>query len=120
MTPENFCYWLQGHVELGGEAPSKEQWALIKAHLQLVFNNVTKPSIAVSEGEPKVDPNKQNSATPEEVDAFVKQIMGDPEIIKKMIKDAEKDTMVYGPLPSLYDPVAIKRYTQKHHPNLIC
>ena len=34
MTPENFCYWLQGRAELASEAPTPEQWTLIKQELQ--------------------------------------------------------------------------------------
>jgi len=34
MTPENFCYWLQGRAELVSEAPTPEQWTLIKQELQ--------------------------------------------------------------------------------------
>jgi hypothetical protein len=43
MTDKEFCYWLQGFVELGGEPPTKEQWASIKEHLALVFTKVTSP-----------------------------------------------------------------------------
>lgn len=41
MNAQEFAYWLQGFVELGGERPSAEQWEQIKAHLQLVFKKVT-------------------------------------------------------------------------------
>jgi len=44
MTPENFCYFLQGFVELNGNTPTPEQWQSIKEHLSLVMNKVT-PSI---------------------------------------------------------------------------
>lgn len=43
MTPENFCYFLQGFVELNGNPPTPEQWQSIKEHLQLVMNKVTPP-----------------------------------------------------------------------------
>lgn len=43
MTPEQFAYWLQGFVELGGERPTEAQWDSIKEHLQTVFNKVTPP-----------------------------------------------------------------------------
>ncbi|WP_295487828.1 hypothetical protein [uncultured Pseudomonas sp.] len=48
MTPENFCYWLQGFTELqpGMEQPTPAQWKAITEHLQHVFQKVT----------PKVDP----------------------------------------------------------------
>ena len=41
MTPEQFCYWLQGFTELGKTPPSPEQWASIQAHLKTVFVKVT-------------------------------------------------------------------------------
>lgn len=41
MTDREFCFWLQGFVELNGDLPTKEQWKSIKEHLQLVFTKVT-------------------------------------------------------------------------------
>ena len=43
MTPENFCYWLQGKLEIDGniESLNKEQIEIINDHLKLVFNKVT-------------------------------------------------------------------------------
>jgi len=41
MTTEQFAYWLQGYVEITNSEPTKEQWKIIKDHLQLVFNKVT-------------------------------------------------------------------------------
>jgi len=50
MTPENFCYWLQGRVELGVEGPpSTEEWKMIVKHLQLTFTKVTEPFPATPE-----------------------------------------------------------------------
>lgn len=46
VTPEQFCYWLQGFAELrenGGNSPTAEQWKLIREHLATVFNKVTPP-----------------------------------------------------------------------------
>lgn len=45
MTERDFCYWLQGFFEI--ENPTNitsEQVAMIKEHLQLVFNKVTGPN----------------------------------------------------------------------------
>lgn len=55
MTPEQFCYWLQGFTELNANAaPTWEQWASIREHLALVFDKRTpKPA----EVKPKVDPD---------------------------------------------------------------
>lgn len=42
MTPEQFCYWMQGFTELcGGEMPTEDQWKSINEHLQTVFKKVT-------------------------------------------------------------------------------
>lgn len=41
MTPENFCYWLQGFNELNGQVPTEDQWKSITEHLELVFKKVT-------------------------------------------------------------------------------
>ena len=44
MTPEQFCYWLQGFVELSGDClPTQEQWKSIREHMQTVFQKVTPP-----------------------------------------------------------------------------
>lgn len=39
MKPLDFCYWLQGYCEINGEPPTKEQWEMIKKHLQSCFTN---------------------------------------------------------------------------------
>lgn len=44
MTPENFCYWLQGRVELHPAMITEEEWGCIKEHLALVFDKQTKTS----------------------------------------------------------------------------
>jgi hypothetical protein len=41
MTPEQFCYWLNGFGELTPERPTAEQWKSIKEHLDTVFQKVT-------------------------------------------------------------------------------
>lgn len=41
MTPEQFCYWLQGYAEMGSPAPNEEQWQVIKDHLKLAFKKET-------------------------------------------------------------------------------
>lgn len=45
MTPEQFAYWLQGFAEMDNSEhpPTKEQWKMIKDHLQTVFKKVTPP-----------------------------------------------------------------------------
>lgn len=55
MTPEQFCYWLQGFGELTPEPPTPEQWQAIKAHLDAVFRKVTP---LVQGANPQAIPNR--------------------------------------------------------------
>lgn len=42
MTPEQFCYWLQGITEYDTHGtPNDTQWQVIKDHLATVFHKVT-------------------------------------------------------------------------------
>lgn len=42
MSPENFCYWLQGWLEIQNpSSASAEQLQEVKNHLALVFTKVT-------------------------------------------------------------------------------
>lgn len=42
MTHEQFVMWLHGFQEItNGRCPTSEEWAVIKAHVDLFFNNVT-------------------------------------------------------------------------------
>ena len=42
MTPQEFCYWLQGFLEVSGaKTISAEQVTVVRKHLDLVFTNVT-------------------------------------------------------------------------------
>lgn len=41
MTTEQFAYWLQGFAEVHGEAPTPQQWEMIKEHLETCFVKVT-------------------------------------------------------------------------------
>lgn len=46
MTPENFCYWLRGYLEISGSTSiTDEQLKEISNHLDLVFTKLT-PSIS--------------------------------------------------------------------------
>lgn len=40
MTPEQFCYWLQGRAELVPTPPNEAEWTAIRDHLQAVFKKV--------------------------------------------------------------------------------
>jgi hypothetical protein len=42
MSPEQFAYWLNGHVELNSDSqPDDVQWEIIKDHLKLVMTKIT-------------------------------------------------------------------------------
>lgn len=42
MTPENFCYWVQGYFEIGNiQSLDSAQVLVVKDHLALVFKKVT-------------------------------------------------------------------------------
>lgn len=45
MNAQEFAYWLNGFVEMGGneKPPTEAQWKMICEHLALVFNKVTPP-----------------------------------------------------------------------------
>jgi len=66
MSPQEFCYWLQGYFEIvGTNAPTKslnpEQVQVIKDYLILVFTKVT-PSININPFPPL--PNTFPNTTP--------------------------------------------------------
>ena len=49
MTPEQFCYWLQGRAELQPDVPlSDAEWKSVREHLATVFVKVT-PHLSLSE-----------------------------------------------------------------------
>lgn len=49
MTPEQFCYWLQGRAELMPDTPPTcAEWKMIAEHLATVFKKVTPPLQSVS------------------------------------------------------------------------
>lgn len=58
MTPEQFCYWLQGFVELNGGPPTEYQWKSIVDHIKLVFDKRT------PEFKPAYVPPERIKATP--------------------------------------------------------
>ena len=42
MTPENFCYWLQGYMEITDDYRlNAHQASIVKDHLKLVFEKKT-------------------------------------------------------------------------------
>lgn len=66
MTPQDFCFWLQGFVELTRDTkPDHAQWKMIKEHLALVFDKQT-PELSPkpSEAKPQVDESQDHKAKP--------------------------------------------------------
>ena len=54
MTPNDFCYWLQGFLEVANpENMNEEQLKIVKQHLELVFKNVTGQKEVLTDGRPK-------------------------------------------------------------------
>lgn len=81
MTPENFCYWLQGLFELtDSDTLSTQQIQIIKNHLQLVFTKVT-PDIEL-----------------EDVELDEADDLGSR--LKKMMEDFEKQDVKVAPVDS--------------------
>lgn len=56
MEPRDFCYWLNGFIELNktDEPPTDNQWKIIKEHLALVMTKQTSL---------KMNPTLDNSGT---------------------------------------------------------
>ena len=65
MSPENFCYWLQGYFEIAEsgeqlESLDEDQIQVIQEHLALVLNKVTGPKDVGSDNiEPTQEEIKQ-------------------------------------------------------------
>lgn len=50
MTPEQFCYWLQGYFEIGHidtDMMNATQIQVVKEHLNLVFQKVTPDRVGI-------------------------------------------------------------------------
>lgn len=68
MTPEQFCYWMQGFVELSGNfPPTLEQWKSIGEHLQQVFNKKTPPMLGPAIASPAREPIKRDQVSPYQI-----------------------------------------------------
>ena len=57
MTEKEFCRWLHGYFELGGEDATltEEQVEVVKEHLKLIYKKVTPTELNVSVFDPKLD-----------------------------------------------------------------
>lgn len=82
MTPEQFCYWLQGFAELTATAPTVEQWQSVREHIATVFKKVT-PTV-----------NGPATAAPALPGA---SLTGPYENYRKIYEDAAKPLSPFGP-----------------------
>lgn len=75
MTSRDFCYWLQGYIEIGlsqaasKPAPSPDQFEIIRNHLNMVFAH-------------EIDPSHGNKEMQAELSALHDKTKEDPWIIK--------------------------------------
>lgn len=54
MTPDNFCYWLQGYFEIADpKSLSEKELEMIKNHLNLVFLHSIDPKATAHISDPK-------------------------------------------------------------------
>ena len=93
MSPEQFCYWLQGLLEVGNPKELNEtQIKIIKDHLALVFNKVTPTRIEIKD-------------------------MDDMEKIIKEWKESERQTFEKPPIVRCSDGTSDVKFCSS---NLIC
>ena len=58
MTPEQFCYWLQGCAELQPDVPlSDAEWKSVREHLATVFKKVTPQVLGPNIASPALPPS---------------------------------------------------------------
>lgn len=91
MTPQEFCYWLQGFFEIASESNAKVtltqgQVDMIQRHLNLVFTNVTKTKIS---GKTKVE----SDLSPESIKELMELISRD-----RITPDVQCTGVSYSPL----------------------
>jgi len=75
VTPEQFCYWLQGFAEISGCEPNDSEWMIIKDHLKTVFEKVTPDR---SEEKPKTLTGKDLQKIIQETRPGITCSLGDP------------------------------------------
>lgn len=92
MKPENFCYWLNGYVDLVSDVPSQAQWECIKNHLSLVFDK-------------KVD----------SVESIPKTRQEDLELIAERLKPMVNEPQVWE-----WTPDRVNKFNQVQPPSFIC
>ena len=75
MTPENFCYWLQGYFELKQtidhrDGATPETMKVIEDHLKTVFVKVT-PEVKV-----QINPSGSGEQLAEEIKKIIRRDIG--------------------------------------------
>lgn len=58
MTPEQFCYWLQGFNEINRRYPTEKEWEIIADHLKTVFFKTTPSYLDSGKIPPEFFPQK--------------------------------------------------------------
>lgn len=81
MTSRDFCYWLQGYLEIAGERPdlrsvglTSEQTVSIRKHLAMVFVHEIDPSAGPPEHQAKLDAAHDGRPTPEQIEELKRQL----------------------------------------------
>lgn len=110
MTPENFCYWLQGRVEFSDKCPTQEEWTLITEHLKLVFDKRTPPLATPVEKKPEklleTEENKQKTLL---------------DFIEEYNKKCKKDvTPTYPPYITYPNTIPTYPWDPLNPPTIIC
>ena len=88
MSPQDFCYWLQGFLEMGNPKEMNEgQVKMLKNHLGLVFVNVT--SDLPQESSPEEPKKEILTDAAADVRSRVERVMKDADFWK------DRDTLSY-------------------------
>jgi hypothetical protein len=99
MTPDQFCYWLQGMFEITNTKQlSETQTKIIKEHLQLVFTKVT--------------PDHDKDLLTEQEESELE------EALKKLQDEIDKKYEPYKPYQPYYIPDWDEKYTGNPPPVL--
>ena len=118
MTPENFCFWLNGHFELQErDIPiTPRQTKIIQEHLALVFDKVTPDHEKEDMG---------TTAKPTEFD--IDDLEEVSKILDNTLKDWQKENNELNPWkwpvvdPAFpISPPTIPTYPSYDYPNIIC
>ncbi len=106
MTSQEFCYWLNGYFELGGETLTPEQIKIVKDHLSLTFKKET-PYRVISVAVESDKPNKNG-------DIFTKRAWNEA-VDEIMTCHAEKP--IFGPSFGNFTRLSTEEYKEKFSSN---